>query len=126
MTIKSPCIGVCSITLGDDICRGCGRTLEQIRDWGAYTNDQRREIMTTLDWVMECAYLDHMALVFKGKRQPDERCNPSDFNQDSKTFLGHCQTRQRAAHDAGRHDSAVYIQHIIDDMQDVIAEIREA
>lgn len=29
----TPCIGVCSTTIGDLVCRGCGRTVEEIRDW---------------------------------------------------------------------------------------------
>lgn len=32
--MKSPCIGVCSTGLGDDVCRGCERTLGEIREWG--------------------------------------------------------------------------------------------
>lgn len=46
--VRSPCVGVCSTTLGDDVCRGCGRTFEQIRDWFGYTPEQRDEIMTRL------------------------------------------------------------------------------
>ena len=31
---ESPCIGVCSATQwGDAICKGCGRTSTEIRDW---------------------------------------------------------------------------------------------
>jgi len=30
----TPCIGICSATQwGDAICRGCGRTTTEIRDW---------------------------------------------------------------------------------------------
>lgn len=36
----NPCIGVCSVTgLNCDIvCKGCGRTIEEHRDWGTYSN----------------------------------------------------------------------------------------
>ena len=31
-----PCIGICSATQwGDPICKGCGRTSTEIRDWGS-------------------------------------------------------------------------------------------
>lgn len=46
--MKSPCVGVCSTGLGDDVCRGCGRTLEEIRDWAAMSDDERAEIMQRL------------------------------------------------------------------------------
>lgn len=55
--MKSPCIKVCKIKEGIDyislgsqlICVGCGRTLEQIRDWTTYTDEQRDSIMEKLN-----------------------------------------------------------------------------
>ena len=55
--MKSPCIKVCKIKKGIDyislgsqlICVGCGRTLEQIRDWTTYTDEQRDSIMEKLN-----------------------------------------------------------------------------
>lgn len=49
MTIRTPCIGVCSTSLGDDVCRGCGRTLEEIRDWASLTHKEREAIMQRLE-----------------------------------------------------------------------------
>lgn len=40
----TPCRGTCSHCVGDDICRGCGRTVEEVRDWPAMTPEQRRQI----------------------------------------------------------------------------------
>lgn len=38
----SPCIGICSATaLGDEICRGCGRTFQEVIDWNTYSDDQK-------------------------------------------------------------------------------------
>ncbi len=38
----SPCIGICSSTnVGDDICRGCGRTAQEVIEWNTYTNEQK-------------------------------------------------------------------------------------
>lgn len=40
-----PCIGICSVTQwGDDRCKGCGRTLEEIKDWGKYSDLQKKLI----------------------------------------------------------------------------------
>ena len=44
----SPCIGVCSTALGDDICRGCGRSFEEVLNWHSYTDDQKREVNARL------------------------------------------------------------------------------
>jgi len=38
---SSPCIGVCSTATGDAICRGCGRTLDEIREWNTYSRAQK-------------------------------------------------------------------------------------
>lgn len=32
-TPDSPCIAICSTAQGDGICKGCGRTFEEVRDW---------------------------------------------------------------------------------------------
>lgn len=42
----SPCIGICSIRGG--ICRGCGRTPEEIQGWLGMTDDERNEAMRRL------------------------------------------------------------------------------
>ncbi len=47
--MKSPCVGVCSTGLGDDVCRGCGRTLEEIREWAAMSDEERAGVMRRLD-----------------------------------------------------------------------------
>jgi predicted Fe-S protein YdhL (DUF1289 family) len=43
---RTPCIGICTATaLGDAICRGCGRTFEQVRDWNQYSEDRKKEVV---------------------------------------------------------------------------------
>ena len=42
---QNPCTGVCSTTYGaDEQCAGCGRTLEEIRDWNSYSDLQKKLI----------------------------------------------------------------------------------
>ena len=33
MRPSSPCIAICSTSQGDDVCRGCGRTFEEVCKW---------------------------------------------------------------------------------------------
>lgn len=47
--IASPCVGVCSTTVGDTACRGCQRSDEEIRDWFGYDEQERRRRMDELD-----------------------------------------------------------------------------
>jgi predicted Fe-S protein YdhL (DUF1289 family) len=38
---SSPCRGKCTTCYGGDFCKGCGRTVAQIRDWNTYTDQQK-------------------------------------------------------------------------------------
>lgn len=40
----SPCIGICSTVLGDEVCRGCGRTFDEVLNWHQYSDEQKRAI----------------------------------------------------------------------------------
>lgn len=37
----SPCIGRCSTHLGDNVCRGCHRTNEEVINWVKYENEEK-------------------------------------------------------------------------------------
>jgi predicted Fe-S protein YdhL (DUF1289 family) len=39
----SPCIGVCT-TLYDEICQGCGRTLEEVSNWVFYSPEEKSKV----------------------------------------------------------------------------------
>jgi predicted Fe-S protein YdhL (DUF1289 family) len=50
----SPCTGVCTVELapGDplaDVCRGCGRTLDEIAAWFSATPAQKLAILATAE-----------------------------------------------------------------------------
>jgi predicted Fe-S protein YdhL (DUF1289 family) len=40
----SPCIGYCSTSLGDLICRGCGRTAEEVDRWLQLDDQEKQSI----------------------------------------------------------------------------------
>ena len=37
----SPCVGYCTTVLGDDICKSCLRTFEEITNWVLMSEEQR-------------------------------------------------------------------------------------
>jgi len=43
---NSPCVGKCSTSMApfDEICKGCGRSVEEIRDWETYTELDKKLI----------------------------------------------------------------------------------
>ena len=39
----TPCIAICSTSQGDDLCKGCGRTFDEIQRWPGMTPAQKRQ-----------------------------------------------------------------------------------
>lgn len=44
ITAQSPCSGHCTTALGDDVCRSCLRTFEEITRWVEMTDDERKQV----------------------------------------------------------------------------------
>lgn len=47
--IKTPCVGVCSTTFGDTVCRGCRRFLHEVVNWNGYSEAQKAIVWRRLD-----------------------------------------------------------------------------
>jgi predicted Fe-S protein YdhL (DUF1289 family) len=43
-TPDTPCIAICSTTQGDDSCKGCGRSFEEVQHWPEMTPAQKRQV----------------------------------------------------------------------------------
>lgn len=41
-TPDTPCIAICSTSQGDDLCKGCGRTFEEVQRWPEMDPVQKR------------------------------------------------------------------------------------
>jgi len=61
--IASPCVGLCSTTLGDRTCRGCQRSDAEIRDWFGLGGDERAVRMAELDALREAVAGRYLRLV---------------------------------------------------------------
>lgn len=49
MVIKSPCIKVCTIERRSGLCYGCARSMEEIREWGRMTDEQRDQVQSEIE-----------------------------------------------------------------------------
>lgn len=47
--VKTPCVGICSTGIGDNVCRGCKRFSHEVIDWNAYTYEQKLIIADRLE-----------------------------------------------------------------------------
>ncbi|MFT3957244.1 MAG: DUF3717 domain-containing protein [Piscinibacter sp.] len=41
-TPDAPCIAICSTSQGDDICKGCGRSFDEVQNWTVMTPGEKR------------------------------------------------------------------------------------
>ena len=41
-TTDTPCIAICSTSQGDETCKGCGRSFEEVQHWLAMTPAEKR------------------------------------------------------------------------------------
>ena len=46
--LDSPCVKICVYEAGAGLCRGCGRTLEEIAGWTSMSDLERRRVMDEL------------------------------------------------------------------------------
>lgn len=47
-SVPSPCITVCQIDPKDDICIGCRRSIDEIRDWPILSAEEKRAVLALL------------------------------------------------------------------------------
>jgi len=43
-TPDAPCIAICSTTQGDSVCKGCGRTFDEVQHWPVLTPGEKRSV----------------------------------------------------------------------------------
>lgn len=43
-TPDTPCIAICSTSQGDAVCKGCGRSFDEVQHWLAYSPVQKRAV----------------------------------------------------------------------------------
>ncbi|RUR29509.1 DUF1289 domain-containing protein [Vreelandella andesensis] len=51
----SPCIQICDIEPTSSLCRGCGRTLDEIACWGSMTEAEKAPVWERLE---QAGYVD--------------------------------------------------------------------
>ena len=46
---STPCLGICSTTFGDEVCKGCKRFAHEIVSWTKYSPEEREIINLRLE-----------------------------------------------------------------------------
>lgn len=43
-SVDSPCVNVCELDT-DFVCKGCGRTIEEVLKWPEYSDEQKQQVL---------------------------------------------------------------------------------
>lgn len=46
----TPCVSLCVVDRETNKCKGCGRTLDEIRKWSTFSDEERMEVMKKLGY----------------------------------------------------------------------------
>ena len=63
MLKRSPCVGICSTTYGDLVCRGCKRFAHEIVQWNGFEEGQRQLVWQRLLAIREGTVRDFLQLI---------------------------------------------------------------
>ena len=45
----TPCLGICSTTYGDDVCKGCKRFVHEVISWNKYSSHEKEVVNSRLE-----------------------------------------------------------------------------
>ena len=62
-SVKTPCIGVCSTGLGDDVCRGCKRFQHEVLQWNSYSDSEKISVLNRLE-ILKTQIMESKVFVF--------------------------------------------------------------
>ena len=60
---RTPCVGICSTTYGDLVCRGCKRFSHEIIAWNGFDDDQRSRVWQRLHELLDGAVVAHLRVI---------------------------------------------------------------
>ncbi|WP_226662091.1 DUF1289 domain-containing protein [Microbulbifer aggregans] len=84
--VRTPCIGVCSTGIGDNVCRGCKRFAHEVIDWNGYTEEQRRIIADRRDGYLANAVRSQLEIVDQYLLLSQLRHQQIRFNEDQNPY----------------------------------------
>ena len=79
---RTPCVGMCSTTYGDLVCRGCRRFSHEIVNWNRYDDDEKRAVWARLDALKEQVVLGRIDVVDAGLLEEKLRTHRIPFAED--------------------------------------------
>ena len=85
----TPCLGICSTTYGDDVCKGCKRFVHEIIGWPKFSQDERALVNDRLEKFKILILKDRFNIVDEDLLQIKLKENAINYNHsmDSLTWI---------------------------------------
>ena len=87
---RTPCVGICSTTYGDDVCRGCKRFIHEVINWNSFNPEEKESVWKRLEKLKTLIMQSKMSIInealMEEKIEELQLKINSDLNSLSKAF----------------------------------------
>ncbi|MYM62537.1 DUF1289 domain-containing protein [Pseudomaricurvus sp. HS19] len=84
--VKTPCVGICSTGIGDQVCRGCKRFAHEVIHWNGYTQEQKRLIARRLEGFLVQVVSNKLQIVDRGQLLASMRHQQIGFREEQDPY----------------------------------------
>ncbi len=84
--VRTPCVGVCSTGIGDQVCRGCKRFAHEVVNWNGYSNDQRYLIAQRLEGFLAQVVSNKMLIIDEQRLLAAIKHQQISFKQEQNPY----------------------------------------
>ncbi|MGH1373492.1 MAG: DUF1289 domain-containing protein [Cellvibrionaceae bacterium] len=84
--VRTPCIGVCSTGIGDQVCRGCKRFAHEVVNWNGYSNEQRYVIAQRLEGFLAQVVSHKLLIVDEAQLLAAVKHQQINFKQEQNPY----------------------------------------
>ncbi len=82
----TPCIGVCSTGIGDDVCRGCKRFADEVVRWNGFNIEERRAVIQRLDKLLVETVKNKITIVDADRLKQQIQFQQIAFDEDKDPY----------------------------------------
>ena len=87
---RTPCVGICSTTYGDDVCRGCKRFIHEVINWNSFNPEEKEYVWKRLEKLKTLIMQSKISIInetlMEEKIEELQLKINSDLNSLSKAF----------------------------------------
>ncbi len=107
-TRSTPCVGICSTTYGDLVCRGCKRFAHEIVQWNGYEDEQKERVWQRLNQLRDEVVVAQLTIADHAEYQL--ACVKADCAPDQSPFSLYRVTRYLVSINGALQDAGIAVK----------------